>query len=60
MAPWAVTPPIKIVNGYIEVPSEPGFEIDLNEEEIAKHQAKVEDGSYKNYRLDYEIFIGRL
>jgi len=49
MAPWAVTPPIKIVNGYIEVPSTPGLGIDLNEEEIAKHQARVEDGSYKGY-----------
>ena len=51
LAPWAVTPPIKIVNGYIEVPSVPGLGIDLNEEEIAKHQAKVEDGSYKAYYL---------
>ncbi len=51
MAPWAVTPPIKIVNGYIEVPSTPGLGIDLNEEEIAKHQAKLEDGSYKPYYL---------
>lgn len=51
MAPWAVTPPIKIVNGYIEVPSVPGLGIDLNEEEIARHQAKVKDGSYKRYSI---------
>ena len=57
MAPWAVTPPIKIVDGYIEVPSTPGFGIDLNEEEIARHQAKVENGTYKSYHLDMEKFV---
>ena len=57
MAPWAVIPPIKIVDDYIEVPSTPDFGIDLNEEEIAKHQAKVEDGTYKSYRLDMEKFV---
>ena len=57
LAPWAVTPPIKIVDGYIEVPSTPGLGIDLNEEEIAKHQAKVEDGTYQSYRLDMEKFV---
>jgi len=63
LAPWAVTPPIKIVNGYIEVPSTPGLGIDLNEEEITRHQAKVEDGSYKAYYLgsdpNIEKFLGR-
>ena len=56
-APWAVTPRIKIVDGYIEVPSTPGLGIDLDEEEIAKHQAKIEDGTYQPYRLDMEKFV---
>ena len=57
MAPWAVKPRIKIVGGCIEVPETPGLGIDLDEEEIAKHQAKVEDGTYKPYRLDMEKFV---
>ena len=56
MAPWAVTPPIKIVDGYIEVPLTPGFGIDLNEEEIAKHQARVESGTYQSYSVDMRNF----
>ena len=47
MAPWAVTPRINVVDGYIEVPRTPGFGVDLDEEEIARHQAKIDDGTYK-------------
>jgi len=57
MAPWAVTPPIKIVDGYIEIPTTPGLGIDIDEEEIARHQAKIADGTYKPYRLDLEKFV---
>jgi len=60
LAPWAVTPPIKIVDGYIQVPSEPGFGIDLNEEEIARNQAKVEDGTYKTHWWDRQLFAPTL
>jgi galactonate dehydratase len=57
MAPWAVTPPIKIVDGYIEIPTTPGLGIDIDEEEIARHQAKIADGTYKPFRLDLEKFV---
>ena len=60
MAPWAVKPRIKIADGCIEVPETPGLGIDLDEEEIAKHQAKVEDGTYKPFHIfsrDMEKFV---
>ncbi len=41
--PWAnevISPPAKVKNGYLELPSGPGFGIDLIEEEIAKHPYK--------------------
>lgn len=56
-APWAVTPRIKIVDGYLEIPNTPGLGIDLDEEEIARHQAMVEDGTYKVTPLDLEKFV---
>jgi len=45
-APWAVTPPIKITDGYLEITHTPGLGIEINEEEIARHQALVEQGAY--------------
>ncbi len=57
VAPWAVKPRIKIVDGYLEVPDAPGLGIELDDEEIAKHQAKVEDGTYKPFVLDFEKFV---
>jgi L-alanine-DL-glutamate epimerase-like enolase superfamily enzyme len=57
MAPWAVTPPIKIDHGYIEIPTTPGLGIDIDEEEIARHQAKIADGTYRPYGLDLEKFV---
>ena len=60
LAPWAVTPQIRIVDGYIELPSTPGFGVDLNEEEIAKHQAKIEDGTYKIPFRDTQILYPTL
>jgi galactonate dehydratase len=45
-APWAVTPRIKIVDGYLEITHTPGLGIDIDEEEIARHQALVEQGAY--------------
>ncbi len=56
-APWAVTPKIKIVDGYLEIPNTPGLGIDLDEEEIARHQALVDDGTYKPLSLDMEKFV---
>ncbi|MGD0328868.1 MAG: mandelate racemase/muconate lactonizing enzyme family protein [Nitrososphaeria archaeon] len=38
--PWrdeVVSEPIKVNNGYLELPTKPGFGVDLNEDEIAKH-----------------------
>lgn len=49
MAPWAVDPVLKIVDGYLEVPDSPGLGISLNEEAIAEANAKVEDGTYKPF-----------
>lgn len=43
--PWEkeiVVNPVKIVNGYIEIPDRPGLGIDLNLEEIAKHPYQQE------------------
>lgn len=44
--PWEehiVTNPVKVVNGYIDVPERPGLGIDLNIEEILKHPYQVEN-----------------
>lgn len=60
MAPWAITPPIKIVDGFIEVPSEPGFGVDLNEEEIFRNQEKVDNGTYRPPPHDRETFAPSL
>jgi galactonate dehydratase len=43
--PWEaeiVTNPVKVVNGYIDIPDRPGLGIDLNIEEIAKHPYQPE------------------
>jgi galactonate dehydratase len=57
MAPWAVTPRIKIADGYMEIPMTPGLGIDIDEEEIARQQAKIADGTYEAYRLDMEKYV---
>ncbi len=44
--PWEseiVTNPVKVVNGYIEIPDRPGLGIDLNIEEIRKHPYQQEN-----------------
>jgi len=58
-APWVVTPPLKIVDGYLEIPDTPGLGIDLDEEEIARHQAMVESGAYPRVPImtDPEQFV---
>ena len=38
-----VTNPVKVVNGYIEIPEHPGIGIDLNIEEIRKHPYQQEN-----------------
>ncbi len=41
--PWAdkvISPPPKVENGYLELPTGPGFGVDLVDEEIAKHPYK--------------------
>jgi len=60
MTPLAITPPIKIVNGYIEVSSESGFGVDLNEKEIARNQTKVEHGTYEALWWDRQVFASTL
>lgn len=55
MAPWAIAPEIKIVDGYIEVPAAPGFGVELNEDEISKHQSRIEDGTYKPPVMDRQV-----
>ena len=61
MAPWAVEPRLKIVDGYLEVPDRPGFGIELDDEEIEAHNAKVADGTYKSfsnaYHLDFTKYV---
>ena len=47
MAPWAVTPEIRITDGYIEVPKTPGFGVELDEEQICIHNSRIADGTYK-------------
>jgi galactonate dehydratase len=44
--PWEeeiVTHPVKVVDGYIDVPDRPGLGIDLNIEEILRHPYKAEN-----------------
>lgn len=44
--PWEekiVTNPVKVKNGYIEIPERPGLGIDLNLEEIAQHPYRQEN-----------------
>jgi galactonate dehydratase len=61
MAPWAVEPRLKIVDGYLEVSDRPGFGIELNDDEIAAHNAKVADGTYKSFsnagQLDFTKYV---
>jgi galactonate dehydratase len=41
--PWRdkiMKPPLKVDNGYLTVPSEPGWGVELDEEEIARHPYK--------------------
>lgn len=58
LAPWAVTPPIKITDGYLEIPHTPGLGIELDEEEIARHQVMVEQGAYPRTPMaDPEQFV---
>src|SRR5215831_12605188 len=43
--PWEaeiITNPVKVANGYIDIPDRPGLGIDLNIEEIAKHPYQPE------------------
>jgi galactonate dehydratase len=58
--PWAVIPRIKIMDGYLEIPNTPGLGIDIDEEEIAKHQAKVESGAYPRWAMDIEKLVPAL
>lgn len=55
MAPWAVEPRLKIVDGYLEIPDRPGFGIELNDEEIEAHNAKVVNGTYTAYSNAYHL-----
>jgi len=52
VAPWALKPRIKYENGYIVVPDRPGFGVELDEEEIIKHQEKVKAGIYRDGQGD--------
>jgi galactonate dehydratase len=53
-APWAVKPRLEIVDGYLKVPDAPGLGIELDEEEIAKHQALVDNGTLKPVQIDLQ------
>jgi galactonate dehydratase len=61
MAPWAVEPRLKIVDGYLEVPDAPGLGIELNEEAIAEANAKVAAGTYRPFSnardLDFAKYV---
>jgi hypothetical protein len=52
-----VKPRIKIVDGYLEIPHMPGLGIELDEEEIATHQAKVKAGAYPQVAMDIEKLV---
>ena len=56
-APWAVKPRLKIVDGYLEIPNSPGLGVDLDEDEIARHQVLVENGKLKGPSLDFEKLV---
>jgi L-alanine-DL-glutamate epimerase-like enolase superfamily enzyme len=46
--PWrdrVLSEPLKIRNGYLELPTKPGYGVDLNEDEIAKHPYKPVPGA---------------
>ncbi len=49
MAPWAVEPRLKIVDGYLEVTDKPGFGVELNDEAIAEANAKIAKGEYRPF-----------
>jgi len=55
MAPWAIEPRLKIVDGYLEIADRPGFGIELNDEEIEAHNAKVADGTYRSFSNAYHL-----
>ena len=59
MAPWAVEPVLKIVDGYLEVPETPGLGIELNEEAIAEANAKVAEGKYRPFSNARELDFGK-
>ena len=58
--PWAVKPQIRIVDGHLQITNTPGLGIDIDEEEIAKHQAKVESGAYPRWSMDIENLVPSL
>ncbi|MCK9357576.1 MAG: hypothetical protein M0R22_10625, partial [Dehalococcoidia bacterium] len=61
MAPWAVEPRLKIVDGYLEVTDKPGFGVELNEEAIAEANAKMASGEYRPFSnardLDFSKYV---
>ncbi len=59
MAPWAVEPRLKIVDGYLEVPELPGLGIELNMEAIEEANAKVAEGTYKPFSNARELDRGK-
>ncbi len=59
MAPWAVTPVLKIVDGYMEVPETPGLGIELNDEAIAEANAKVAEGTYRPFSNARDLDFGK-
>ena len=59
MAPWAVTPVLKIVDGYMEVPETPGLGVELNEEAIAEANAKVAAGTYRPFSNARDLDFGK-
>ncbi len=59
MAPWAIDPVLKIVDGYLEVPDRPGLGVELNEEAIAEANAKVAEGKYRQFSNARELDFGK-
>jgi galactonate dehydratase len=59
MAPWAVKPLLKIVDGYMEVPETPGLGVELNEEAIAEANAKVAAGTYRPFSNARDLDFGK-